>query len=228
MSKNTFSFKVHIVFDNRCVEQGFLAGFGFSALIYNSFSENYLLFDTGGNSETLIHNLKQFNVRPNDISKVIISHNHHDHAGGLEGIIRENPNVKVFVPDDDLEMYTNYFLNTAFIGVKKVMEIETNVFSSGQFGDYIQEEALFLKTKENKFVVIVGCTHPGLEQFLIKAREMAEIKAVIGGFHGFRKYSYLEGIDLIGACHCTQHTDDIKKRFPEQFKKVCVGTVLSF
>ena len=42
-----FSFEIKIVYDNRCHEKDFLTGFGFSALIYNNFTGNYLLFDTG-------------------------------------------------------------------------------------------------------------------------------------------------------------------------------------
>ena len=228
MSEHAFSFRIYIVFDNKCAEKDFLTGFGFSTLIFNSFTNNYLLFDTGGNAQVLLHNLKKFDVNAVDIKTIIISHNHHDHAGGLEGIFRENPNIKVYVPNDDLDVYEGYFSKASVVGVKNFMEIEPNIFSSGQYGDFIQEQALFLKTKEGKFVVLVGCTHPGLENFLIKARELAEIKAIIGGFHGFQAYSYLENIDLIGACHCTAHIRDIEKIFPNQFKKVCVGTVFSF
>ena len=33
---SNLSFHLSIVFDNKCVEEGFLPGFGFSALIYNN------------------------------------------------------------------------------------------------------------------------------------------------------------------------------------------------
>ena len=59
MSENSLSFRIYIVFDNRCEKQGFLTGFGFSALIYNNFTKNYLLFDTGGNAEVLFYNIKK-------------------------------------------------------------------------------------------------------------------------------------------------------------------------
>ena len=69
----------------------------------------------------------------------------------------------------------------------------------------------------------MGCTHPGLENYILKAQEMGDIKAIIGGFHGFNKYSYLDGIDIISPCHCSIHIDEIQKRYPNQFRKMCVG-----
>ncbi|MHA1440206.1 MAG: MBL fold metallo-hydrolase [Promethearchaeota archaeon] len=228
MSENSFSFKIYIVFDNCCVKKGFLAGFGFSALIYNFFTENYLLFDTGGNAEILLHNLEEFNVDVADIRKVIISHNHYDHSGGLDGVYRRNPEIEIYVPLENAKSYENHYFNSKVIGVKSYTLIEKNVFSSGQFSGFIPEQALFLKTKNDKMIVLVGCAHPGLEKFIIKAREISDIKAIIGGFHGFRKFSYLENIEVIGACHCTSHKNQIQRRFPNLFKKICVGSVLFF
>jgi len=77
-------------------------------------------------------------------------------------------------------------------------------------------------------IVLVGCAHPGLEKFIIKAREITDINAVIGGFHVFRKFSYFENVGVLGACHCTSHKNQIQRRFPNLFKKTCVGSVLFF
>lgn len=222
------SFEIRIVFDNKCNEEGFLTGFGFAVLIYNKFTKNYLLFDTGGNSEVLIHNIKKFNINPSEIKKIIISHNHHDHAGGLNGIYRLNSNIEIYVPKRVVQIYKQELTKAKVIGVLDSMEIDQDIFSSGQIGSTIKEQCLFLRTKNNEIIILVGCTHPGLENFILKAQKISKIIAVIGGFHGFKKYSYLEGIDFIGACHCTQHTGAIQKRFPEQFKKICVGNSFSF
>jgi len=228
MIENPFSFRISIVFDDRCVKEGFLPGFGFAALIFNSFTHNYLLFDTGGNVDILYNNLRKLNVKATDINKVIISHNHYDHAGGLDGIYKENPKISIYVPIEHVELYKRRFQNSKVIGVSKCMEIEKDVYSSGQFGKSLKEQALFLKTKDKKIVILVGCTHPGLENFIIKAREISDIKAIIGGFHGFRDYSYLNDVEIIGACHCTANMSVIKRMFPKQFRKICVGTTLSF
>ena len=228
MIKKNFIFTITIVFDNRCVNNGYLTGFGFSALILNNITQNYILFDTGGNINVLIHNIKKTNVKISEIKKLVISHNHHDHLGGLEGFYNLNPNIEIFAPND-LTSYKKAFPEAKLHSISELTEIEKKVFLSGQLGGgFMKEQALFLETKDNQFVLIVGCTHPGLENFISKAQKTNKIKAIIGGFHGFREYSYLEGIDFIIPCHCTQNVKEIQKRYPNQFKKICVGDSFKF
>ena len=228
MTNKEFSFTITNVFDNICARNGYLTGFGFSALIFNNFTKNFLLFDTGDNGSILIHNINKLNINLLEIKKVIISHDHSDHSGGLNGLLRNNSNCEIFIPSYNKAYYTRLFPESKIHGISELVEIEKNVYSSGQLGTDFKEQALFLKTRENQFVLIVGCTHPGLENFIFKAQKTNEIKAIIGGFHGFRKYSYLKGIDFIVPCHCTQNIEDIKKRYPHQFKKMCVGDSLRF
>ena len=226
---STISFEIKIVYDNRCYEKDFLTGFGFSALIYNNFTGNYLLFDTGASSDVLFNNIKKFNVEIKDIKKIIISHSHLDHAGSLREIFVINPKVEIYVPIGDEVAFKSAYFNAKIYGVSDLTLIEENLYSSGQFEwSHIREHALYLKTIENELIVIVGCSHPGLEKFILKAQELNRIKAVIGGFHGFKKFSYLKDIEIIAACHCTQYIEEIKTRFPEQYKKVCVGQNLIF
>lgn len=90
MKSASLSLKIFIIFDNRCVKKDFLIGFGFSALVYNYLTHNYLLFDTGGNAKVLIHNLRKFNIDGIYIKKVIIFDNH---AGGLDGIYKKNSKI---------------------------------------------------------------------------------------------------------------------------------------
>ena len=218
------SFEIYIVFDDKCPKSGFLTGFGFSALIYNYFTEKFSLFDTGGNGNILIHNIKEFKVNISDIKNVIISHNHHDHAGGLVEILQINPSVNIYVPIDDLKAFSRAFPNKQIFGISEITEIEKNLFTSGQIkSSFNSEQSVFLKTKNNELIILVGCAHPGVEKFIIRAKEISRIKAIIGGFHGFRKLNYLEDIDFIGACHCSQYYDFIRETYPRQFKRICVG-----
>ena len=75
-------------------------------------------------------------------------------------------------------------------------------------------------------IVITGCAHPGLEKILEVARKLGPIYGVLGGFHGFSKFDELEGIQLIGPCHCTQYTEQIKQKFSTQFKQILAGSVI--
>ncbi|MFX1390053.1 MAG: MBL fold metallo-hydrolase [Promethearchaeota archaeon] len=222
------SFDIKIVFDDKCPRPGFLTGFGFSALIFNHFTGNFSLFDTGGKSNVLIHNIKQFKINIFDIKNIVISHNHYGHAGGLKGILQKNPNINVYVPMNDSKSFSKKFPTNKIQGVNQMIEIEKNFLVSGQIDNYISEQSVFLKTKERKLIILVGCAHPGLEKFIIKANEITKIKVIIGGFHGFKKFSYLNDIELIGACHCSRNINLIKKSFPNQFKQICVGDTYSF
>ncbi|MFX1340785.1 MAG: MBL fold metallo-hydrolase [Promethearchaeota archaeon] len=224
------SFDIKIVYDNLCHEKDFLMGFGFSALIFNHFTQNYLLFDTGAKSDVLFNNLEMFNVDITDIKKVVISHSHLDHAGSLREIYNLNPKIEIYVTKGDENAFKSAYLNAKIYGTSSLMEIEKNIYSSGHFDwSHINEHALFLKTIKNEIIIIVGCAHPGLEQFILRAKELnGRIKAVIGGFHGFRNFSYLENIELIAACHCTRYREEIYRKFPKQFKNLCVGQNLTF
>lgn len=217
------------MYDDKCPKPGFLTGFGFSVLIHNYFTDNFSLFDTGGNGNILIHNIKKFDIDISAIKNVIISHNHHDHAGGLEVLLQINPDIKIYVPISNLKLYSRTFSNNEFHGVSEMIEIEKNFIISGQIkGNFTPEQSVFLKTKNNEIIILVGCAHPGLEKFIMKAQKISGIRAVIGGFHGFKKISYLEDIEFIGACHCSQYTNFIKENFPKQFRRICVGDNFSF
>jgi len=229
METKLISFEIKIVFDNSVMNDGFLSGYGFSALVYNYYTENYILFDTGQNQDVLLHNIKKLNIDISEIKKVVISHNHIENTGGLLGIYEINPHIDIYIPAESYILYKRKYKESNVYGVSESIEIDKNVFSTGQLGNYLKEQALILKTEYNELIILVGCSHPGLEEIINSIREYKKsIKAVIGGFHNFRKYTYLEGIDIIGPCYCTEHTDEIQKRYPEQFTEICVGTSLTF
>lgn len=70
--------EIKVVFNNDVINNIFSNGWGFSCLV-----DKRVLFDTGEKSEYLFHNMKQMNIDPANIEKVVISHDHWDHTGGL-------------------------------------------------------------------------------------------------------------------------------------------------
>ena len=66
---------------------GTLGEHGFSALI-EPFGGDPLLFDTG-QGLTLLHNARRMNKDLSRVKKVVISHGHYDHAGGLKHLLEE-------------------------------------------------------------------------------------------------------------------------------------------
>ena len=71
---------------------------GFAALI--SYNGLRILFDTGTRPGILAHNFKALNVDLAGLDFIIISHNHLDHMGGLDIVLKANPNAKLFLPNE--------------------------------------------------------------------------------------------------------------------------------
>ena len=81
--------RVSIVVDNTVYRPGFLAEWGFAALVEAESGGRVtrLLFDTGSSSEALLHNLGMLGVEASTIDYVVLSHGHYDHTGGLRGFL---------------------------------------------------------------------------------------------------------------------------------------------
>ena len=94
-------------------------------------------------------------------------------------------------------------------------EIIKGIYTTGELGENIKEQALVLDTDDG-IIVVTGCAHPGLDKIMEKASEFGDVRGAIGGFHGFNKLEYLEALSLIVPCHCTAQKNDIEKRFSEK------------
>jgi 7,8-dihydropterin-6-yl-methyl-4-(beta-D-ribofuranosyl)aminobenzene 5'-phosphate synthase len=228
MESSRASFDVKIIYGNRKEKEKFLTDFGFSALIYSYITESYILFDTGTDGAILINNLKEFGVETSSIKKIVISHNHREHSGGLISLYNEKPDIEIFVPIENLISYRRTYPKSNVNGVSDLTGIDKNIFTSGQLGNYLKEQSLFLQTLNNEVIVIVGCAHPGLDEIISLAKTIGPVKGVLGGFHGLRNFTCLQGVKFIGPCHCTQNLDLLKDRFPEQYKEIGVGKSFTF
>ena len=197
--------KITIVYDNQANE-GLKSGWGFSCLIE---AKEKILFDTGDKGENLIYNLRQLDIQPESVAAVVISHNHWDHTGGLKEFLKLNNIAEVFHPKS----------------FSKPTEISPGIHSTGALGRLIKEQSLVVNTKKGN-LVITGCAHPGLDKIIDKANQLGKIYGVLGGFHGFSKLEKLRSIKLIAPCHCTQHIQQIRQRYPVEFKEIRAGSFL--
>ena len=87
--------RITIVYDNEA-NPGLRSGWGFSCLVE---AEERILFDTGPTGEELLFNIERLAIEARSIDKVIISHEHWDHIGGLRTLIEINSDIQVFKPD---------------------------------------------------------------------------------------------------------------------------------
>jgi 7,8-dihydropterin-6-yl-methyl-4-(beta-D-ribofuranosyl)aminobenzene 5'-phosphate synthase len=199
---------ITILFDNEAPPQ-FKSDWGFSCLIETE--KNCLLFDTGASGQILLENMKRLNVDPQELQAVMLSHNHWDHTGGLNELLKFNPKLTIFKPG-----YTN-----------KPEEIYKGLITTGTLGNKysIQEQALICNSKDG-ITLITGCSHPGLENFINVAKKFGKIHAVLGGFHNFDKLEALSNIPIILPCHCTSRKQDIQKLYPDAYRQGGVGKKL--
>jgi len=197
--------KITILYDNNA-NPGFESGWGFSCLVDSS---QRILFDTGDDGQKLIFNFEKANIDPKSVNKVVLSHNHWDHVDGLEGFRKFNSEAEVIYPN-------------AF---SEPTEISPGIYSTGALGVLLKEQSLVVKTEKGN-IVITGCAHPGLERILQTAESLGQIYGVLGGFHGFSEFDELDGIQLIGPCHCTQYMEEIKERYPAKFMEIKAGSVI--
>lgn len=62
-------------------------GLGMSITIFDEEESHLILFDTGSIKQSIIENIEALSVKYEEIEKIIISHGHFDHFGGLTAII---------------------------------------------------------------------------------------------------------------------------------------------
>jgi 7,8-dihydropterin-6-yl-methyl-4-(beta-D-ribofuranosyl)aminobenzene 5'-phosphate synthase len=217
--------RITVVYDNNAKE-GLTSGWGFSCLVED---EEKILFDCGDNGSALLGNMRKLGIDPASIDIIVLSHDHWDHTGGLEEVLRHTENVKVFVPASFSDRTKAIIKGRAdMVEVKDMQQISGNAYTTGELesgGGLPNEQSLVLKNGKG-LVVIAGCSHPGLGTIIAKAREMGKIYWILGGFHGFSDFGRLQGISVVSPCHCTQHTAEIREKYPDNFREIKTGSVI--
>jgi 7,8-dihydropterin-6-yl-methyl-4-(beta-D-ribofuranosyl)aminobenzene 5'-phosphate synthase len=219
--------KITIVYDNNEYDPSLETKWGFSCLVEGL--KKTILFDTGGDSATLLSNMRKMRIEPEEVDVIVLSHIHGDHIGGLNGFLEENSNVIVYLPESFPRSFkdeTRSF-GAEVVEVSEAQELFTGVYTTGELGNGIKEQSLIV-TSSQGLVVITGCAHPGVVNIVRKAKDMMVEKPVyfvIGGFHmsgastrqiqsvveGFRQL----GVRKIAPCHCSG--DETRKQFREEY-----------
>jgi len=182
-----------------------------------------LLFDTFANFKTLSGKLEDAAVDVTQIAKVVISHDHWDHTGGLEGFAQwRGAGIDIYLPSPAsaaLKSQAGAHGARVIDGVTEPIEIAPDVILLPAMDGYhkkelVREQALLVKTPHGQ-VLIVGCAHPGIVAMVRAAKKLLgqPIVGVIGGLHLMDKSEEQiedcirdlkeEGVVLSGATHCT-------------------------
>ncbi len=90
------------------------------------------LFDTGGDASTLKKNMEHLDLDLNKVNRIIISHNHWDHKGGLEFVLgKVKDKTDLYVVTQDKKEYQTDFPSANVIGIDKSSKIHDNIWSTG-------------------------------------------------------------------------------------------------
>ena len=247
---------------------------GYSAFI--EYSGKRILFDTGDNPDILAGNAKAKGVDLSRLDFVVVSHRHGDHIGGMEFLLRVNPNVRIYAPkenfgvfgsslpasfyrrDDSLPAAQRYYdgappqlmkFGSAWprANIQRIDDttqvapgIRIISLVSDKPGTLeLRELSLALDTPDG-MVLIVGCSHPGVEKIVgVAASFNSHIHLVIGGLHLVTATdSDIEEIvtrlhdtwkiDYVAPGHCTGEPAfaALKRNFGERYLYAGLGTRL--
>jgi len=212
--------KLTIIYDNEVYRKDIAlkSDWGFSCLIETD--KATVLFDAGAKGDILLSNMKKLDIDPTAIDKIVISHEHWDHDGGLELLSKIVDTADLYrlakkKPIESLHL----------VSAEEPREITEGVYTTGRLKGSIDEQSLVLRGKKGCYV-LVGCSHPGVEEILNVAKQYGDIIGLVGGFHGFNNFSVVEDLDFICPCHCTTHKKDLKKAFPDKISDCGVGKII--
>jgi 7,8-dihydropterin-6-yl-methyl-4-(beta-D-ribofuranosyl)aminobenzene 5'-phosphate synthase len=209
--------KITIVYDNTLYEHGGLvADWGFSALVEVP-PEKKILFDTGTNGDILLNNMAVLGIDPSYIDEIFISHAHHDHVGGLTDFLPKNNHVKLWIPPS----FSSFHQVKEPVVVSEPREMSDGVYSTGELEGI--EQSMVVNTKKG-LVVIVGCSHPRMDNILGTASQFGDLYGIVGGLHSAKPKS-LRGLSLICATHCTQQKSSIHALYQNAYQEGGVGRI---
>lgn len=179
------SLELTILYDNYPHGRGFTYGWGFSCLLKTP--DVTILFDTGEDGGKLLASMAAAKIRPEEISGIVLSHEHWDHVGGLDAVLEHKRDLKVYLPRSFSGRFKEHVRRQGAEVVEagdSITGIAPGIYSTGEMGSGIAEQGLFVPTAKG-LVFISGCAHPGIVPMLKRMKENIDkpIALVLGGFH---------------------------------------------
>ncbi|MEJ2708264.1 MAG: MBL fold metallo-hydrolase [Anaerolineales bacterium] len=209
----TETLTITIIYDNNDFDQRLKTAWGFSALV--EYHDHTLLFDTGGDGPMLLENMRILGIEPTQIESVMLSHGHADHTGGLGGLLEYGARPTVYMPASFSSVFKKQVSKkTEVIEVTPGLTIAAGLFTTGEMGRSIPEQALIIQTEQG-LVIVTGCAHPGIVEIVEQTQTLldGQVRLVLGGFHlGGKREAEIDAIltdfrrlevEQVAPCHCT-------------------------
>jgi 7,8-dihydropterin-6-yl-methyl-4-(beta-D-ribofuranosyl)aminobenzene 5'-phosphate synthase len=229
---------VQVVFDNVPKAPALRTAWGFAAVVEAPGHD--ILFDTGREGMLLLSNMQRMHLPIESIDTLFISHSHGDHTGGLAAVLEQNVALTLYLPASSLEKISRGLKpGVKTVGVSGPLQLAAGIYSTGELGDAIREQALVLDTQEG-LVVMTGCAHPGIDAIANRVSALFErkIHMLIGGFHLGRSSeaeirNIIErlktlGVGKVAPSHCTgkQAMRLFREAWGENFIESGAGAVI--
>lgn len=224
--------KLTTLCENTSAKPGFIAEWGLSIIV--QVDDLNVLFDTGGNFAA-VRNADKLGVNLCDINKIVLSHAHADHTGGLREVLRRTGKTEVIAHPAIWELkYTKrpYEENAAFIGVpfareelelfgasfklsKEPAQISKNIMTTGEISvttDFEAIEPIFYVKKED---VLNHDPMPDDLALIVKTQKGLVIilgcghRGIISTIHHAQKITGEERVyTVVGGTHLSPKTDE--------------------
>ena len=234
---------ITIVYNNIAHDARLDTPWGFGALI--ECGDQKVLFDTGGDSPTLLDNMAILEKDPAAIQKVALSHIHDDHVGGLRGLLETGVRPTVYVPPSFPDSFKNSVSEiTELVEVTPGQEIAEGMFTTGEMPTpghpSLVEQSLIVKSRGG-WVIVTGCAHPGIVSILERVKELFDgpVFLVMGGFHlGDKGEAQINvilahlrelGVERVAPSHCTgeRAIRMFAEEYDDKFIRSGAGTVIN-
>jgi 7,8-dihydropterin-6-yl-methyl-4-(beta-D-ribofuranosyl)aminobenzene 5'-phosphate synthase len=210
--------QITVLYDAFGKDSAMRKDWGYAALV--EYGGKRILFDSGNNPEILAQNAKAKDVDLSKLDFVVMSHRHGDHMGGLAYLLKVNPKVKIYAPEEGFGVYgadlpstfyrkdpslppeQRYYggappdimrFGSAWPGanfqlVDKTVEIASDIHLISLVSDKpgtleLHELSLAINTPDG-LVLVVGCSHPGIDKIVKAASTInPRIHLIAGGLH---------------------------------------------
>lgn len=137
------------------------------------------------------------------------------HTGALGGLLEYGARPTVYMPPSFSSVFKKQVSRkTEVIKVTPGLPIAAGLFTTGEMGRSIAEQALIIQTEQG-LVIVTGCAHPGIVEIVEQAQTLldGQVRLVLGGFHlGGKREAEIDAIltdfrrlevEQVAPCHCT-------------------------
>jgi 7,8-dihydropterin-6-yl-methyl-4-(beta-D-ribofuranosyl)aminobenzene 5'-phosphate synthase len=178
--------KVTLIAEGSTKEQRMARRWGISFLIGED-----VLFDTFGDGDVFMHNVRKFRIDLSRVRHVVISHDDWDHIAGLWPVIETYKNLAVYVGphfNQDLKDRIRSY-GVKLVETPEPVLIREGVYTTGELTGHSPRGVLYeqsLVIRDNLSLgVVTGCAHPCLADILraVRSNFGDDIGVIVGGFH---------------------------------------------